>query len=426
MINALDRLLGGLNERAIRPGLDNIAEVMERCGNPQRKFFSLHIAGTDGKGATAAICESVLRHAGLRVARYTSPHLISINERFWIDGKTASDEQLNDAAESILACSPEKLSYFERLTAVAFKLFADSGVQIAVVETGLGGRLDATNLVTPSISVITRIGLDHTDILGGTIEEIAGEKSGIIKKGSAVVCAKMPFEARAVIMRQAENMSARFVSVPETVSVGASAKTLKGQKISLSTWTRDLSGIKFPLAGSFQLENAATAAAALEIVHDAGIELTDAAFRLGYQNVNWPGRFDLINENPPVIVDGAHNPCAAEALLEALRSCGVKRKVAMVSGFCGDKDVPGFLATVAPAVQSYWAVPVSNPRSLPIDRNEQFAKAAGIMRTHAATDVKRALSEACDWAVEHDVPVVVCGSLFLAGEVLAARKAVKV
>lgn len=420
--SAFERLLDGLNERAIRPGLDNIAEVMALCGNPERKFFSLHIAGTDGKGATAAICESVLRHAGYRVARYTSPHLVSVTERFWIDGKPVSEEQLDRAAERILQCRPDRLSYFERLTAVAFQLFAESGVQIAVMETGLGGRLDATNLVSPSLAVITRIGMDHTDILGDTLEKIAWEKAGIVKAGGAVVCGAMPEAAEAVIKKVADEKRAKFIRVPETISVTAQSRALSGQRLSLSTWNREIGGFDFPLAGGFQCENAATAAAALECMNDLGFEISGKAFRNGYKNVVWPGRFELISDDPPVIVDGAHNPCAAVALVDALRSCGVKRGVAMVAGFCGDKDVANFLETVAPMVSAYWAVAVSNPRTLGVEQNKVLALASGIGRVGGAQSVGDALRSARDWARERGVPVVVCGSLFLVGEVLAAER----
>ena len=272
------------NRFGIKPGLETIRAVLDKLGNPETGIAAIHIAGTDGKGAVAAICASVLRAAGYHAGLYISPHLVNVNERFQIDGSPVSDEALEAAAQRVLPAveavereTGHSATFFESLTAVAFTLFRDAGVKLAVIETGLGGRLDATNVVTPLVSVITRIGLDHCDWLGNTIAEIAGEKAGIVKPGRPVVCGAMPDEARAVIASAAARLGAPFIAAEDAAGVRVTKSGLDGQRFSISTQNRTLPPVRFPLAGGFQAENAVTALAALECVTEAGLPLTDAA-----------------------------------------------------------------------------------------------------------------------------------------------------
>ena len=426
MITYLEQL-AARRRFGMKPGLDTIHTLLERLGNPEREIAAIHIAGTNGKGAVAALCDAVLRAAGYPVARYTSPHLLRVNERFFLNGHPVDDDALEAAARTVepavAALERERndeVTFFECLTAVAFVLFRSAGIRLAVLETGLGGRLDATNVVTPLVSVITRIGLDHCDWLGDTVAKIAGEKAGIIKPGRPVVCAAMPDEARAVIAQTAARLEAPFVDAPEAVSVAVKKSDLSGQTLKIAAGNREWPPVRLPLAGAFQAENAGTAVAALETVANSGLAIPDEAFVKGLESVCWPGRFQLAAQEPPVIVDGAHNPEGARALRQALKSCRVTAPLGLVAGFCGDKDALSHLRVLAPRIKRAWSVPIPNPRSLTPDRTAGVMRMAGIDDVAACANLADALAQARAWAREADGVVVVCGSLFLAGEALVA------
>ena len=414
----------------IKPGLDAIQSVLSALGNPERDIAAIHIAGTNGKGSVAAMCESVLRCAGYPVGRYTSPHLISVNERFLVRGTPATDSALENAAREVEAAvrAVEKrdgieLTYFECLTALAFIVFRNEGVNLAVIETGLGGRLDATNVIMPLVSVITRIGLDHCDWLGDALNQIAREKAGIIKPGRPIICGAMPDDARATIQTQAVRQGAMFIDATDTVSVAVTKHAFDGQTLKIETQAIALPTLRLPLAGAFQAENGATAVAALEAVTNCGLPIPEAAFAEGLKSVCWPGRFQLVADAPPVIVDGAHNPDGARALAQSLKSCRVQGNVGMVAGFCGDKDSVAFLRALPPLVKRAWAVAVPNPRSLRAEETASRMREAGIREVATAETLADALTQAQAWAKEADGVVVVCGSLFLAGAALSGLSA---
>lgn len=409
----------------MRPGLDTLTQVLSRLGNPERDIAAIHIAGTNGKGAVAALCESVLRAAGYAVGRYTSPHLVRLNERFFINGMPVSDEHLETAAQEVVgviqaleAETKISVTFFECLTAIAFVLFRTAGIKLVVLETGLGGRLDATNVVMPLVSVVTRIGLDHCDWLGATLAQIAGEKAGIIKPGRPVICAAMPEEARATIAQVALQQQARFVDAAEEVTIAVTHSELAGQTLKITTSERTLASLRLPLAGAFQVENVAAAMAALEEVSRLGVTLPDEAFVTGFSQVCWPGRFQLVASAPPVVIDGAHNPEGARALREALRQCKIKAPIGLVAGFCGDKDALGHLRVLAPVVKCAWGVAVPNPRTLTADQCVGIMRVAGYREVKACVEVAEALRLAQAWAVANEGVVLVCGSLFLAGAAL--------
>ena len=421
---ALERLFAR-RRFGMRPGLDVTRALLAQLDHPERGLAAVHIAGTNGKGSVAAIVAAVFQAAGLRAGRYTSPHLLRFHERFFLDGQPVADAPLAAAATRVEAAAlaveragASAPTFFECATAIGFLLFRDAGLRLVVLETGLGGRLDATNVVTPLVSAITRIGLDHCAQLGDTLAAVAAEKAGIVKPGRPVVCGAMPDEARAVIRQTAAACHAPFVDAAEAVAVAIVSVALDGLTVRVSTPSRELGKMHTPLAGAFQTENIATAVAALETAAEQlGLELPDEAFREGLRQVCWPGRFQLACHEPPVIVDGAHNPDGAAALREALRRVKFKGPVGLVAGFCDDKDVRGFLHTLASAVKRAWAVPVPSPRSLPA------ADTAGLMRMagcHVApeSDLPAALAAAQAWATAEGGLVVVCGSLFLAGQAL--------
>ena len=366
----------------MKPGLDAIRGISAALGDPQKSFKAIHVAGTNGKGAVCAMLDAALRANGLRVGRYTSPHLVKLNERFFLDGAPIGDDVLSAAAEKVAKIAPDDLTFFEALTAVAFLVYADAKVDYAVLETGLGGRLDATNVCVPELCVITRIGLDHCDWLGDTVEKIASEKAGIIKPRVPVVLGENLPEVRAVVEARAKEVGAPFFYAPDVASA--------------ADVPRD-----FSLAGTFNRENAVTALAALKVLGKG-----DAS---GFADVVWPGRFQRV-EN--FIIDGAHNPPAAHALAEALRELNLSEPLTLVAGFCGDKDVGEVLSILAPFVKKGYAVRTNNPRSLSAEETAEKMRAAGI-------DAVAAPSLAAAIGAASSAPrALICGSLFLAGEAL--------
>lgn len=366
----------------MKPGLDAIRGTCAALGDPQKSFKAIHVAGTNGKGAVCAMLDAALRAGGLRVGRYTSPHLVKLNERFFLDGAPIGDDALSAAAEKVAKIAPDDLTFFEALTAVAFLVYAEAKVDYAVLETGLGGRLDATNVCVPELCVITRIGLDHCDWLGDTVEKIASEKAGIIKPHVPVVLGENLPEVRAVVEARAKEVGAPFFYAPDVASA--------------ADVPRD-----FPLGGTFNRENAVTALAALKVLGKG-----DAS---GFADVVWPGRFQRV-EN--FIIDGAHNPPAAHALAEALRELHLSEPLALIAGFCGDKDVGDVLSILAPFVKKGYAVRTNNPRSLSAEETAEKMRAAGIDAV-AAPSLAAAIGSASS------APrALICGSLFLAGEAL--------
>ena len=396
----------------MKPGLDAIRSVCSKLGDPQRKFRAIHVAGTNGKGAVCAIIDSCLSSAGLRTGRYTSPHLVSLNERFCLDGQPIPDitlEKYAKAVENVLhdwGQSPAEpgmlmpeVTFFEALTAVAFLAFAEARPDFTILECGLGGRLDATNICTPAICVITKIGLDHCDWLGDTVEAIAAEKAGIIKSGVPVVLGRNEQTVRDVVSSRAKAVGAPFIYAPDIA---------------------DESEIPddFSLAGAFNRENAVTATAALKTLartSTPAYDTTSFALRPSpFSNVVWPGRFQRVRN---FIVDGAHNPPAAEALSATLDDMFPRNHaLTLIAGFCGDKDVGHVLALLAPFVDRGLAVRIDNPRSLSADATAEAMRHAGIDATPCAS-----LAEAIIAAGSE--PTLICGSLFLAGEALVELNA---
>ena len=393
----------------MKPGLDTIRSLCAVLGNPQKKFKAVHVAGTNGKGAVCALIDSALRDGGdVCVGRYTSPHLVKLNERFVLNGQPISDKELEFFSQIVNnaifsgGLSPVDVTFFEALTAVAFLAFSDARVDFGILECGLGGRLDATNICVSELCVITRIGLDHCDWLGDTVEKIAVEKAGIIKPGTPVVLGANDEIVRTVILSRAKEVGAPFFYAPELA---------EDSEIPLN----------LPLAGSFNRENAVTALAALRVLSMRGRIAEPDASRSFAQTV-WPGRFQRVGN---FIVDGAHNPPAAVALAESLDAEFPDCRLPLVAGFCGDKDVVQVLRTLAPHVSRGFAVRTNNPRSLSAEDASAKMREVGmsaepcaslsdaLARSRMGTDPKTA-------GTVPDDPTLVCGSLFLVGEALAA------
>ena len=395
----------------MKPGLDAIARLLHALGDPHLRVRAVHVAGTNGKGAVCAMVDSCLRTAGLRTFRYTSPHLVRINERFMLDGAPAADSLLDAAAAEVerAASNVPDLTFFEALTAVAFLVADTSGVDVAVLETGLGGRLDATNVCSSVATAITRIGLDHCDWLGDTIGKIAAEKAGIVKPGVPVVLGRNVPEVVEIVKGKAAELGSPFVYAPDAAD------------------ERDLPP-GFALGGSFNRENAVTALALMKAL-PADLRPDDAAIGRGLADVVWPGRFQRVGR---FIVDGAHNPPAAQALVSALaqspnsiisqshnsiilqfHNFPFPTPLTLIAGFCGDKDVREVLRILKPVVGRAIAVRTNNPRSLSAEALAAMMREEGIAAAAAAS-----LPEAI--TMSGDDPTLICGSLFLAGEALVA------
>jgi len=402
----------------IQPGLDAVRGTCAALGNPQDRVRAIHVAGTNGKGAVCATLDACIRAAGLRAGRYTSPHLVRLNERFFLDGEPVSDSVL-DRAASILASIPHpaspatpapqsptldsSLTYFEILTVVAFLVYAEAKPDFVVLETGLGGRLDATNICSPALTIITRIGLDHCDWLGDTVEKIAAEKAGIIKPGVPVVLGRNVPEVIEVVRSRAAEVGAPFVYAPD---VADESEIPAG----------------YSLPGAFNRENAVTALAALKVLFPNQTPKPFPNLFLGFSRVVWPGRFQRVGG---FIVDGAHNPPAARALASALGELGLPEKsLTLVAGFCGDKDVCETLRILSPYVRRAIAVKTNNPRSLSAEELREKMESVGIS-ADAAPSLSAAIALASpEHAISFPLPSspaphsIVCGSLFLAGEAL--------
>jgi dihydrofolate synthase / folylpolyglutamate synthase len=430
LLAALQRLYA--RERfGIKLGLDTERAILAELGRPETGCRALHIAGTNGKGSVAALLEGMLLAAGLRTGLYTSPHLVHFNERIRIDGEPVDDAELvrllrrvEAAADRVAAQRGEQPTFFECATAMAFDAFAAHSVESAVIETGMGGRLDATNVLTPVLSVITTIALEHTQYLGATLEAIAAEKAGILKPGVPVVCGRLPPEARAVVRRVAQACGTRCIEAEEAVSVrGLAGGGLEGQRVAVET-QGGLSGTcVLPLAGAYQLTNLAVALAALEYAAPLlGFEADMAVVRMGLARTRWRARCEVLEAHPPMILDAAHNAEGAAALAHALKSMTGKRPLGLVLGVCGDKDLHGILQPFAGRARRVWAVPLRTPRGRGPD---DIAAAAAVLNIPAETaSLDAALRDARAWAVENDGAVAIAGSLFLAGEVLAIREGV--
>ncbi len=417
----------------IKYDLEPVHRLMQQLDNPHHALAAIHVAGTNGKGSVCAMIEAVLRVRGVRPALYTSPHLLRFNERIQIAGIPISDDQLGpliecvEKADRAAAAVPggRPATFFEFSTALAFLYFKQQAVRIAVIETGLGGRLDATNVLTPILSVITRIGLDHSQWLGTDLATVAAEKAGIIKPQRPVVCGAMPAATRAVIDRISAERQAPLIAAEQTVSV----QPVRGRhgdpegRITLAGSLMDYGVFKPALTGGYQLENMATAVAALEMFgRVSGVSLDAKTMTAGLSRVSWPARLQRIGDDPPVILDGAHNPDAVAALMRSVSERWKKQPVALVTGICDDKDYRAMLRCFKRRVRRCWTVPFSVERSLDPHQLAQAARQLGEDWEVSAASLEKALEAATVWAREQRGIVVIAGSLFLAAEVMKRKE----
>lgn len=393
--------------------LDRLKGLLARLGDPHKKFPALLIAGTKGKGSTAAICESILRQAGYKTGLYTSPHLHAFRERIRLRGEAISEEQLVDLARRLkpyFEATPN-LTAFELITAVAFVTFAEANIDVAVLEVGLGGRLDATNAVDPAVAVITSISYDHMQILGNTLTLIAREKAGIIRPGALVISAPQYDEAMQMIEEVCQNHRARLVLVGQDWQWEQGSFSIEGQAFSVCGHDYWL-----PLMGEHQLVNAVTAMAAVEgLIERTGLVVPSEAVKVGLAQVDWLGRLELLSRQPYLIVDSAMNGDSAEKLVQALQRHFPDNPITFIFGASNDHPMRDMLAALLPQAARMFMVASRHPRAEQAARLTALAAEMGYQTTpmpDASTALERALAEAGQTGL-----VCVTGSLFLVADV---------
>jgi dihydrofolate synthase / folylpolyglutamate synthase len=396
--------LFSLEQFGIKFGLANIRSILERLGSPERAYRAVHIAGTNGKGSVTAMVDAGLRAAGHRTGRYTSPHLVRLNERFAVDGRSIDDDRMLDAVRDVHAAVDGlradgtldvQPTFFEATTAVGFELFRRAGIDVAVVEVGMGGRLDATNVLIPDVTAITSIGLDHQRYLGSTLADIAAEKAGIIKPGIPVVLGEMEPAAAAVIERTAGE---------------------RGAPVLLTT-AADIGTRTVGLRGEHQRKNAAVALRLLELLDARGVAVPEAARAAALATADWPGRLDLrrLEDGREILLDAAHNPAGAEALAAYLAGRG--ERLPLVFAAMRDKEVAGMFRALLPNVSSLTITRATTARSADPD---ELARIARETAPKLPVTIEAALPRALDaaWRQSDRRRIVAAGSIFLLGDVM--------
>lgn len=398
-----------LQASGVKLGLDTMKALCQRLGHPERAVPAVHIAGTNGKGSTAALVEAALRAAGYRTALYTSPHLVRFAERIRVAGREIPDSALAARVTALrpvlekLARAGQHATFFEATTALAFEHFRAERAAIAVVETGLGGRLDSTNVLTPAAAAITSIGLDHMEFLGPTLESIAAEKAGILKRGVPAVLGPLPPAARAVIEARAREIGAPLAETAPAESPAWDPV----RRLTTFRWRGTPFAVALP--GLHQAANAALALDLLRVLSTRGWDLPGAAVRRAFETVRWPARFEILSPTPPLVLDGGHNPEGIARALETWLTCFGTPPGRIVFGCMKDKDAAAMLAPLAATGAELLLVPVQSPRTA----------APGSLIAHAgprATASTVALAFAQARSAPHPAGTLVLGSLYLAGE----------
>ncbi|GAA0812324.1 bifunctional folylpolyglutamate synthase/dihydrofolate synthase [Spirilliplanes yamanashiensis] len=418
--------------------IERIRTLLDALGTPQRSYPSIHLTGTNGKTSTARMIDGLLRAHGLHTGRYTSPHLETVRERISLDGEPISEEKFVDVyrevapvADLVDARFPEPLTYFDMTTALAFSAFADAPVDVGVIEVGLGGAEDATNVIEAGVAVITPIGLDHTEWLGETIEEIAWAKAGIIHKGATVITAAQPDEALRPLMERVADVGGTLAREGSEFGVMRRTQAVGGQVLSLQGLGAVYEDVFLPLFGAHQAQNAAVALAAVEAFLGAGATraLDPEVVREGFADVSTPGRLERVRSAPTILLDGAHNPHGMAATVQALEEEFAFRHLVAVVAVLADKDARGVLELLEPVADELVVTRNSSARAMPVDELAEIAvDIFGEGRVHTAATMPDAIEEAVNLA-EGDlggelsgVAVVVTGSVVTVAD---ARKLLK-
>ena len=402
--------------RGSKPGLSRTRELLQKMGDPQKALRFVHIAGTNGKGSVSAMLASIFRAAGYKPGLFTSPYIADFCERMQVSGVPITYDEL---AEITDFCAPLALSMddrpteFELVTAVAMELFKRRGCDVVVLETGLGGRLDSTNVIeAPLCSVIMNIGLDHTKELGDTVEKIATEKAGIIKPGCPAVCYDLPESIRAVIAEKCAQTGSTL-TFADFSSLVPLSDSRAGQTFSY----KGFSALSLPLLGRHQLKNAAVALETVEVLRREGLTLPDETVKAGLAETRWPARFEILSEHPFFVVDGGHNPQCAETVAENLRSYFPDMRRVLLLGVLADKDYARFSDILDPLADEYVTITPANPRALPAEALAEQLRRFGKPVT-ACESIESGVKAALEKAGT-DGMVCSVGSLYTAGRVRA-------
>jgi dihydrofolate synthase/folylpolyglutamate synthase len=419
--------LYALQKHGIKLALANSFQLMEIMGDPKEKFRTVHVAGTNGKGSTSAFLASMLMAAGYRVGLYTSPHLVSFAERIRINNVPIPEakvvelaQRVRDGSRGINAADgsgPLNPTFFEVTTAIAFAYFAEEDVDIAVIETGMGGRLDATNVITPLVSIITNIDLEHTEFLGDTLERIAAEKAGIVKPGVPVVTGAIQPEALVVIERKARATGSRVYLLSKNF-MPANVKPGRSQRFDYRGIKTSYDALTINMLGRHQVDNACQALAAVECLRDAGVAVEESALRRGLEQARWEGRMELVAERPDIYLDGAHNPASAQRLAATLRDLKPSyRKLVLVIGILGDKDFRGIVGALVPFADRVVVTKPQYARALDVQ-----TLASEVRKLHgsvaSAGTIGEAIGMARDGAASDDL-ILATGSLYVVGDARA-------
>ncbi|MEW6162776.1 MAG: folylpolyglutamate synthase/dihydrofolate synthase family protein [Nitrospirota bacterium] len=434
--------LYNLQKYGIKFGLDNIVKLTSALENPHESFTSAHVAGTNGKGSTSAVIASILKAAGLKVGLFTSPHLVSFTERIRVNGEEITEGEVVSLTEEIrdkMRSEPVELSptFFEVVTAMALLYFKRKRIDIAVIEVGMGGRLDATNIITPDVSVITNINYDHMNFLGNTLKEIAHEKAGIIKDGIPVVISSQVPEVLEVIEERAEERNAGVYLYGRDFSSVLKREDLSGIYFDYRSDSFEIHDLYLSLAGEHQMQNASVAIKTVELISEkiAGQECSPYRDRWGFltppnnfiireglKNVRWLGRLEIINDEPPILIDGAHNPAAAEALSNTLLKSFLweYKKIILILGIMDDKDIRGIMKPLLPLASEIILTAPDYKRAAPPAKLAGIAASLGFPDVHIAPTVKDAIELAkniCQQSAVGSHLIVVTGSFYTIGEV---------
>jgi len=403
--------------------LRRVDELLARLGNPHLGAKSVHIAGTNGKGSTAAMIASALTASGYTTGLYTSPHLHTWRERIRVNGRLISEEELTALVERLkpeIEAVNQKATYgqlttFEMLTALAFAHFKLKEVDFQVLEVGLGGKFDATNVIKPEVCIITSISFDHTEVLGNSLAEIAAEKAGIIKPGCVVVTSPQPDEVNTVIEETCFSHGVELVRVGSNITWQGISSNLNRQLLQVKG-RLDSYELSIPLLGDYQLGNAATAVAALEVLAIRGVNISKNSIISGLAQVGWPGRLQILSHRPLLIVDGAHNPDSARRLKQSLEQHFDFDRAILVIGASSDKDIAGIISELAPPFDKVIVTRSRHPRAMPLPLLKAEFRRHGV-EAQAIDTVSEALSLALALAGARDL-VCVTGSLFVVAEAI--------
>lgn len=409
----------GRNESIL--GLERITELLRLMGDPQKDLRIIHIAGTNGKGSVSAMLSSVLMHSSLYVGCFNSPAITGLKDGFHIDTDEVKEGRLEKVLEHIAPIAgsmKDKPTEFEVLTAAAFELFKREGCDIAIVECGLGGDGDSTNVIeSPVLSVITNVRLDHTDRLGNTIAEIASHKAGIIKKGRPVLFGGTEEEALAVIKKRAEETGSKL-TVTDYSRLTVLEETLEGTRIDFE----GMGEFRLGLIGDYQPENAATVLTAIEILREEGFDIPDWAVKLGLWDAEWPARFEIMHRKPPVIFDGSHNPDGVTRIADSIRKL-FRKKPVLLMGVMADKDYEKYPEILDGLVSKVYTVKPRNPRSLSAEALAECFNKKGYV-TKPCASMENAVKAAYIFSQKHGLPLIAMGTLYMYNEFKEALKGV--